>query len=346
MNLDGQKLGLWQGLFVDLHGETRYGQDTNGIDGLVLPSNLPMLFPGKNLSITSLTGLKITQALSEQFAVYFGKINTLDEYPLRYSPGLGNNRPGLGGFSNSSLVFNTIYTRTLPYSGAAAGFAILKGPLPIFTFTVFDPQERATTGFENLFDRGVTIVPDMVLRGKLFDRPGLLNIGGTYSNSKYGSLDPSSYLSAAFFQSLLQRSPVIPQETGSWSVYTNFYQSIWVDSSDEKRTWGVFGQFGISDGNPNPIRFTATGGIGGRSMLRGRTFDTFGLGYYYLGLSENLKNLARPITPIRDEFGVELFYNYAITPWCRLTPNFQVARPSMTRFDTTILAGLRLQLLF
>ncbi len=137
-NVDGGKLGLWQGLFVNLHAETRYGKSVNEIDGLIAPSNIAMNFPEPDANVTSITGLKITQALSENFAVYLGKINTLDEYPLRYSPGLGTNKPGLEGFMNSSLVFNTIMARTIPYSAAGVGAAVLREGEPAFTLTAFD----------------------------------------------------------------------------------------------------------------------------------------------------------------------------------------------------------------
>lgn len=347
-NVDGGKLGLWQGLFVNLHAETRYGQSTNEIDGLIAPSNLSLNFPEPDASITSITGVKITQALSESFALYLGKINTLDEYPLRYSPGLGTNKPGLEGFMNTSLVFNPIAARTIPYSAAGAGFAVLEEGEPLFTLTAFDPQERATTGMQDLYARGVVLLPDLVLRGKPFGRPGVLNLGGTWSSAKYRSLDPAAYLNVG--SQVLGGNPagvlLSPLETGSWSAYANFYQSLWVDETNEKRTWGVFGQFGISDGNPNPIAFVANGGVGGRSMLPGRTLDTFGIGYFYLGLSENFKTVARPIRPQRDEFGVEIFYNLAVTPWARITADFQVARPSTQDLNTANIPVMRLQMLF
>lgn len=64
------------------------------------------------------------------------------------------------------------------------------------------------------------LVPDLVLRGKPLGRPGVLNIGGTYRNSRYRSLDPAAYLNIvsqvlAGNPALILRSPV---ETGSWSV--------------------------------------------------------------------------------------------------------------------------------
>ena len=97
-------------------------------------------------------------------------------------------------------------------------------------------------------------------------------------------------------------------------LYANFYQSLWADLLDEKRNWEVFGQFGISDGNPNPVRYVANGGVGGRRMIPGRKYDTFGFSYFYLGLSGNFKALAQPVLLQQDESGVEHFYNWAITP--------------------------------
>jgi porin len=351
-DLDGGKLGLWEGLLVNLHAETRYGESVNQIDGLIAPSNIAMNFPKADQDITAITGLKITQALSENFALYAGKINTLDEYPLRYAPGLGTNRPGLEGFMNTSLVFNPIVARTLPYSAAGAGGAVLMEGEPLFTLTVFDPRERSTLGLEDLYARGMVLVPDLVLRTKFFGLPGAYNLGGTYSSARYRSFDPASYLNVPVRQLLAGEARtgdlegLGPQETGSWSVYFNFYQALWADEEVERRSWGVFAQFGLSDGNPNPIRYVANAGLGGRSPLRGRTLDTFGAGFFYLGLSDEFKTLARPIFPQQDEYGVELFYNCAVTPWCRLTGDLQVARPSTQGFDTVIIPGLRLQMLF
>src|SRR5262249_17086374 len=157
-------------------------------------------------------------------------------------------------------------------------------------------------------------------------RPGKYNFGGTWSSARYRSFDPAAYLNVPLQLILDQRFS--PQETGSWSLYANFYQSLWVDREDESRTWGVFGQFGVSDGNPKPLRFVANGGIGGRSMIPGRTFDTFGAGFFYLGLSSGFKTLSRPILPQGNEYGGELFYNLAITPWSRFTFDLQIARSS------------------
>ncbi len=338
--ISGEKLFGLTGFFVNLHGETRLGTTVNQDDGLIAPSNIAMNFPKEDGNLSALTGLKLTQALSENFAVFAGKINTLDEYPLRFNSQLGLDRPGIGGFMNTSLVFNPIVARTIPYSAASVGAAVLKDGEPLFSLTFMDPQERATIGLENLYAQGVAVVPDLILRGKLFGRPSGINLGGTYSTAQYQSLDPASYLFVPNFGVLGAR------ENGSWSVYANGYHALWVDPSDAKRNWGIFGQFGLSDGNPNPIRYVANGGFAGRSMIPGRTLDTFGAAFFYVGLSQNFKALTAPILPQQDEYGAELFYNIAVTPACRFTTDLQIVEPSTKGLETAIIPGIRLQLAF
>lgn len=93
LNVDGHKLGLWQELFFDMHAETRYGRDVNGNSGLIAPPNLAMNFPAAGSDVNSSTGLKLTQARSEWFVVYAGKLNTMDVLPLRFH----RPRPGAAG---------------------------------------------------------------------------------------------------------------------------------------------------------------------------------------------------------------------------------------------------------
>lgn len=347
LNVDGHTAGLWQGSFLNLHAETRYGTDINPIDGLLAPSNTAMSFPTPDQHLTSITGLKFTQALSENFVVYGGKINTLDEFPLRYGKTWGGGPPALLGFQSMSLVFNPIAARTVPYSTGGIGFAFLADLKPVFAVTFLDPEERSDKGLEHLYARGVTIVPDLVLEGEFLGGPALLNIGGAYGTADYRTLDPAAYLNLLLLGDLQAAVAAGgPVESGSWSIYANGYQSLWVDPDEPGRNWGVFGCWGLSDGNPNPIHYTLAIGIGGRSMLPDRDLDVFGVGFYYLGLSDELKRLTALIQPQQDEYGAELFYNLALTPWCRLTPNVQVGRPSTRATDTMLATGIRLQLIF
>jgi porin len=119
-----------------------------------------------------------------------------------------------------------------------------------------------------------------------------------------------------------------------------------VHPTDKTRSWGVFGNFGVSDGKPNPIKWSAIFGIAGSSPIPGRKQDTFGIGYYYLGYSDDFKEVARLVIPVRDERGLELFYNVGLTPWCHITPDVQVITPTLGLAQTSVVLGLRTKIAF
>ena len=108
---------------------------------------------------------------------------------------------------------------------------------------------------------------------------------------------------------------------------------------------------GLSDGNPNPIRWNATIGLGAGGLIPGRDRDTLGLGYFHMGISDDFKQLlsgpsAPPGLAQRDEQGIELYYNAAITPWCHLSADLQIVTPSTKALDTSVLVGGRLKIDF
>ncbi len=341
-NFDGQKLGLWQGLSANAHVETRFGTTTNSNAGTLLPSNAAMAFPfDPDAAGIWLTALKFNQALSEHFVVFAGKLNGLDSYALKYSPGVSTNLPGLGGFQNAALVFNPIAARGVPYSAAGAGAAVIFGEGSTFGVSVMDPAERSDRGLDNLFNGGATIANDLVLRAKPLGLPLILDLGGVYTTANYTSLDRSVYANLPSIS--LSNLPV---ESDSWALYATGSQALWQSTTDPAATWGLFGGIGVSDGNPNPIKYYASCGIGGRRMSSARPLDSYGIGYYYLGLSDQLKDLTQNVLPVRDEYGGEAFYNIAVRPSIRLTPNLQVARSAIAGVDAPFLFGLRLQTIF
>ncbi len=87
-------------------------------------------------------------------------------------------------------------------------------------------------------------------------------------------------------------------------------------------------------------------------MLSGRENDTFGAGFFYNGLSNDFKRLlGGPLGQRRglaqqDEYGVEVYYNVAVTPWCHVTGDLQVVEPSTRALDTAVIVGLRMKIDF
>lgn len=209
---------------------------------------------------------------------------------------------------------------------------------------VLDPNNTPTvSGFDTFFNRGASIIASANLPVNILGRRGHQGITATYSNSKYAALDDLPF----YLVSQLRNGNLpMPQETGSWSIAYAFDQAVRVDPCDPKRSWGLFGNAGISDGNPNPIRWAGNIGVGGSSPFRGRKLDTFGVGYYYIGVSDDVKNFAPRFVAPRDEHGVELFYNAGITPWFHITPDLQIITPTRSQTETSVNFGLRAKIDF
>src|SRR5205085_10195274 len=70
LNLDAEKLGLWEGAAVTLHAETRYGETVNTVAGTLLAPNLMLALPQSSGSVTALTGVTFTQSMSDEFELF------------------------------------------------------------------------------------------------------------------------------------------------------------------------------------------------------------------------------------------------------------------------------------
>jgi porin len=335
INLDGDKLGLWKGFFVNLHGETRYGESANAATGALFPTNLGLYEPVPTGSVTALTEVKFGQYLSDNFVVYFGKLNALDEYQQPLNLG------GMtDGFWNGALAFNPILARTVPYSTLAVGGAYVRCGEPILSLTVYDANNTPTTsGFNDFFNHGVTVVGQANFTTHLLGLPGRNSLVAAYSSRAETVADPSPYYTVPPVATPGFRPD---RQSSSWSLSAESDQMLVVSSCDPKRGWGVFGASGISDGNPNVVQWYTTAGVGGSSPLRSRPNDTFGIGYYYLSLRDSLKDRSTA----RDERGLEMFYNIAVTPWCHITPDFQVITPVNSAVEASVLFGVRAKLDF
>jgi porin len=340
LNVDGEKAGLWKGLFINVHAESVYGDSVNSATGALMPVNIGRLLPIPSGSITTITGVKITQALSENFAVFAGKINTFDGFVQPFLPGHGLDV----GFMNLAMVLNPALARTVPYSTLGAGAAILVEGQPLASVMVLDTNNTPTqSGFNTFFNNGATILGQGTLPTKFFNLPGYHTLIGTYSSGQYTETSPDAY---SLISNLAKGLPLLGKISGSWSLDYMASQSLWTDPNDSTRNWGVFGNFGLSDGNPNPIHYAINAGFSGASPLSGRKLDTFGVGYYYLGLSNSLKSIAPRFVPIRDEQGIELFYNIAATPWCRITPDIQIITPARESVSPSFIFGIRARMDF
>lgn len=334
VDIDTQKLGLWEGGHFDLRGETRQGQDTNGIDGTVALSNFAMALPLLNQNMTALTGVQYTQEISEYLTVFLGKLNLLDGTPEKYARGMR-----LNYFWNAAMQSNLTRTYLIP-STLGVGFTIRDNVEPVFSFYLLDTNYiPATSGFSTLFNNGVVAYGEYRQRTQWLDLPGHSAFGFLYSTATRTAIDSDPYL---LLESIVTGGPV-PTKESSWTATYRLDQVLYANHSDPRRNWTLFSDVGLTDGSPNPIRWFMNMALVGGSVIRGRENDTVGIGYYHLGVS-NVPLLT--IHGIEAENGVELFYNVAVTPWFHVTPDIQILDPAQQRNSTALLVGIRARLSF
>jgi porin len=196
------------------------------------------------------------------------------------------------------------------------------------------------------------------VRTDFFGFTGHQLFGTTFSNKRFKSIDQR-------LRSIVETNALTP-EKGSWNIYYNFDQYLYEPKKGVDRGVGLFGRLGVSDGNPNFMKFFGSFGVGGKGMFETRPHDQFGWGFYYINVNDpKLVDPFRTVQFLRDEYGFEAFYNFAITPWALLTPDIQVVRGAqkdrltvtqgplgvLPRIDkksvsTSTVLGLRLQLVF
>ena len=117
----------------------------------------------------------------------------------------------------------------------------------------------------------------------------------------------------------------LQHKKGSWNIYYNFDQYLYEPKKGADKGIGLFGRLGVSDGNPNFMKFFSSFGIGGKGMFESRPNDKFGIGYYFINThNPTINGPLQSRKFLRDESGLEAFYNIAITPWLLLTPDLQV----------------------
>jgi porin len=124
----------------------------------------------------------------------------------------------------------------------------------------------------------------------------------------------------------------------SWFAMTNVSQYFFVkdDSSAvaEKlksgqllRGIGVFGRLGYAPEATNRISRDASVALFAHGVFDSRKDDALGAGFYYDGISGDLKNAIGRLTAgtraAENEKGIEVFYDFAITPAVRLIPGYQ-----------------------
>jgi porin len=276
------------------------------------------------------------QFVAPQLGFLAGKLDTITNGDMNeFAHGKGGR-----GFLNLAFCFNPIAAITVPYSALGAGIVILPTSNPkefIITISVIDTEgDPGDAGFDTAFKGGTTYAAEARYTTHFFGMTGHHLIGGAYSDRAYVDLDQD-------LRNIIIPDLPVQTQSGSWFVNYNFDQYIYQPDPKVDRGLGIWGRFGGSDGVANPIHLFYSGGIGGKGLIPGRERDTFGIGFYYA-------QTANARIPQRLNFGdgqgFEAYYEIALTPWARFTPDIQWINPSQRNESSAWVLGARLELDF
>lgn len=331
LNADLNKLGLWKGFSFTVHAEYNFGNSVNGSGGTVVPVNTALYFPGMDSSDAfDLSSFYLQQQFGHSVTLVIGKINMIDFASVK--PFMGG--AGINAFWN--CTFAAPPSGTVPPYLFGALF-IMQTRTAKYGLWVYDPVSVVNkSGLKEPFTEGITFRGNVDIPVTIAGLKGNQGFVALYSTQKGTDLEglgdfilpplpPGTpgvknfryYFSYAFDQYLFQ-SPTSPQEGV-----------------------GLFGQFGISDGNPNPLRWSALAGVGGKGLIPGRSRDNWGVGYYYDGFSKFYEGSIESIEPIRDEQGLEVFYKFSLTPWLGLGADLQIIKSAAGK-QNAVFAGLNM----
>ena len=217
------------------------------------------------------------------------------------------------------------------FMGAIASFNLKPLNLSVF---VFDPKDRTNDYFPgDLFRTGVNLAINASKVTKISGRKTTYGITGIYSTAE-----------GTDFSTIGNGVVNTSTKKGAFNINVQFKHNLQESSEFPNAAWGLSFKTAISDGNPNYVRASLVAGLGGKALFFGRHQDSFGVGYFYYNLSDVLENSFNPIVSIENESGLELYYNYSLTPWLYLGADLQYINPFRELFKNAFMAGLRTQI--
>lgn len=330
VNSNLSKLGTWDGLSFTVQADYNFGQSANGRGGTVVPVNTALLFPGDEGSEAfDISNFYFTQTFGGSGAFLFGKINMIELAATRAFAG----GAGIDSFWNvtfaappSGLVPGYMFGGVVSYKTSWAN-------LGLWLYDPVDCVNRHCLG--GPFEEGVTIRGNIEFPVTIGGRKGHHGFVGLYSTYEGTDLESLDNLLLPNFDP----TQLDIQGERYYFAYT-FDQLLYQSQTNPEENFGLFGQIGISDGNPTRLAVSGQIGVGGKGLLFGRNKDTWGAGFFYDEFADPLIRAVAPFSDLRDEYGAEVFYNFEVLPWFTVGADLQVIRPA-TANETAVFVGFR-----
>jgi porin len=354
--LDTAKLGLWSGGLIATTLMSSFGDPLESEAGNVSPVNMTPLWPVPfDSARTRVTEYYLFQGLPHEMEFIGGRIdatNFLDKNSFANNPE--------SQFLNASLNNELLWGEFMSFSTYAAILVapVTKGlKIAVATWT---PDTQPDDNGGDWSDYGVVANPmfDYHLGGL----PGAVQVVGAYSSKDTVALDnPRLALD-------LITGTTLPTKNDNWMFTINGEQYLWTppgasvprakggrkedffvptqDFAVNPPGVGLFYRAAYTPKDRNLWNTNVSGGLGARGIIPGRPYDRMGIGVYAMFLSDDAEDDPLLDALLDDEYGVEAYYNFAITPWMQLSANVQRISPGIKSSDDAWVLGSRLNIRF
>jgi porin len=267
--------------------------------------------------------------------VFFGKLNAID-LVTGFLPYVGSGREG---FMNvNGLVSALPWLRYINLSMWGGGAWTVKKE-GLGTGIIFFGTDSVTTDwdFSPSFNDGVGILFFTRKYYKVRDKLGYFMFVAGGSTKEYASNDPHDWLDLPG-----TGGPVSTANGQPWSTAYYLSQDVWQDPCNKSRKMNFLLAGSLADSNPSFSNWNVVSHLEAYGLNPSRPGDRMGVSGWYNGLTDEIIQLAADNGDlVRDNWGVELYYNREITPWFHLTADLQVLRNSNQNANTGLVPGFR-----
>ena len=343
VNVDLGRAGLTDGGLFHFTLQSRYGAtpDSSFNAGTAVPQYTGLVEPGpffyKN---TMPSEYFLVQPLTKKFSVVLGKISDV------YIPDqtlFGNSFKYY--FANFNFNKNPITTQFYNPTAWAGLFVVTPTENWAIGGGVLDTETKSSNLAQNAF-KWCNVYLTSIFSYNIAGLPGQLTPSLNWTNKpKVDFSRPFSpvvgfadqKLSALFGEPTMVGLPM-NYKNESWFAIANVSQYLYVrDDADTVKGKlksgqpingvGVFARGGYAPQSTNTINGDGSIAIFAHGLADDRPYDSFGAGFFYNKISGQLKRNVSELTlftrNIQDEKGMEVFYDFALTPAIRLIPSYQ-----------------------
>jgi porin len=348
--LDTAKLGWWPGGLLATTVQTAYGSPLTGEVGGISPVNMIPLWPDPFQSTTEVTEYYLTQGLPHNHNDFVGRLdatNFLDTNSYANIPE--------AQFLNASLNNDLLWGELLTFSTYAAllivpvsdGFTVATG--------AWTPETQPDDVGGDWGSYGAVINP--IFNYHIGGEAGKAQVTYAYASNDTAPFN-NPYFSPNALTDLVGSRPGIDSKDGNWLITANVEQHLWTpqgqkanyasgaqDFANNPPGIGLFYRFGYMPENRNAYNMTMSGGLGARGIIPGRPNDRMGIGAYAMFVSDDFKDASLILDFLADdEFGLEAYYNFAVTPWLQISADVQWVDQGISTSDDAWVVGSRLTL--